>query len=314
MVQLQRPKFAFYQGQVRPWEGAVIHVGAEGTYRGINVFEGLKAYWQPDGSMGLLAVPRHYERLKRSARLMHIPFELSLLEFENALHSLVEALCVPESDMWIRATVYLVDGLWGEDQRSDLYLTAFQTSKSSPASIRMGVSTWKRATDQMLPARIKTSSNYQVSRFARIEGRSRGYSDMILLNNYDRVAESGVACVLVARDGSIATPTHSEGALESITVDIIEQLAHEMRIPFERRPIDRTELYIADEIMLCGTVTEMTPVVSVDGFECTQKTNLLTTIAKAYAAAVRGTERHPLIDLSCRKHGGKRLAASQVTS
>jgi|HigsolmetaAR202D_1030399.scaffolds.fasta_scaffold01168_6 Branched-chain amino acid aminotransferase/4-amino-4-deoxychorismate lyase len=302
MVQLQRPKYAYYQGAVRPWEGAVIHAGAEGTYRGINVFEGLKAYWQPDGSMGIVAVPRHYERLQRSARLLHIPFEMSYEEFENALHSLIEPLCVPDQDIWVRATLYLVDGLWGEDQVSDLYCTAFLTPKDPPKPIRMGVSTWRRATDNMLPARIKTSTNYQVARLARIEGRSRGYSDMILLNSQDRVAESGVACVLMARNGRVVTPPATEGALESITVDIVEALAKDLGIPFERRPIDRTELYIADEICLAGTLAELQPVLSVDGHECLGRTNFLTTLAERYRNAVKGIDPHPVVDLSCRKY------------
>jgi len=306
MVQLQKPKYAFYQGQVRPWEGAVIHVGAEGTYRGINVFEGLKAYWQPDGLMGIVAVPRHFERLQRSARLLHIPFEMSLQQFDDALHAIIEPLCVPDQDIWVRATLYLVDGLWGEDQRSDLFLTAFLTPKSAPSPIKVGVSTWRRATDTMLPARIKTSTNYQVARLARIEGRSRGYSDMILLNNFDRVAESGVACVLMVRNGRVITPPASEGALESITVDIIEALAHDLGIPFERRPIDRTELYIADEIALAGTLAELQPVTSVDGHECTGKTQLLGTLQKRYRDAVKGIDPHPAVDLSCRKYATHR--------
>lgn len=302
MVQLQKPKFAFYRGAVRPWEGAVIHVGCEGTYRGINVFEGVRGYWQADGSMGVVAVPRHYERLKRSAKLLHIPFEMSLQQFDDALHAIIEPLCVPEQDIWVRATLYIIDGLWGEDQESDLYLTAFLTPKSAPAPIRMGVSTWRRATDTMLPARIKTSTNYQAARLARIEGRSRGYSDMVMLNNQERVAESGTACLLLVRDGKIFTPPASEGALESITVDIIEALAKEQGTAFERRPIDRTELYIADEIALAGTLTELVPVTSVDGNECTRKTALLAALGERYSSAVRGANPHPQVDLSLRSY------------
>ena len=178
-------------------------------------------------------------------------------------------------------------------------LTAFLTPKGAPAPIRMGVSTWRRAADTMLPARIKTSTNYQAARLARIEGRSRGYADMIMLNNQERVAESGGACVLLVRDGKVFTPPSSEGALESIMVDIIEELAKEQRIPFERRPIDRTELYIADEIALAGTLAEVLPVLSVDGNECTRKTRLLATLGERYFAAARGIQPHPALDLRC---------------
>lgn len=302
MVQLQKPKYAYYRGAVRSWDDAVIHVGCEGTYRGINVFEGLKGYWQADGSMGIVAVPRHYERLRRSAKLLHIPFDLTLQQFDDALHSIIEPLCTPDQDIWVRATLYITGGLWGEDQESDLFLTAFLTPKSPPKPIRTGVSTWRRATDLMLPSRVKTSTNYQAARLARIEGRSRGYSEMFLLNNQDRVAESGTSCVLLVRDGKVFTPPSSEGALESITVDIAETLAAELRIPFERRPIDRTELYIADEIALAGTLAEFIPVLSVDEHGCTGRTQLLRTMSERYLSAVRGENPHPQIDLSRRRY------------
>jgi len=303
MAQLQKPKYAYYRGEVRPWEGATFHIGSEAVVRGLNVFEGLKGYWQPDMSMGIVAVPRHYQRLGRSAKLLHMPFELSLEEFDGALHSLVESLCVEDQDIWVRATLYMVEGHWGEDQKTDLVLTAFLTTKKPPSPIHLGVSTWRRASDLMLPARIKTSTNYQIARLAKIEGRARGYPDMIHLNSYDRVAETGGACVLVARDGRISTPTPREGALESITVDILEVLAREMSIPFERRPVERTELYIADEIAITGTLTEVTHVLSVDGNECTGRTELLTALAKRYREAVKGLAPHAAVDLSLRRYG-----------
>lgn len=303
MVQLQKPKYAYYRGQVRPWDGAVFHIGTEAVVRGLNVFEGLKGYWQPDSSMGVVAVPRHHQRLSRSAKLLHMPFDVSLDAFDDAVHELIKALCVEEQDIWVRATLYMVEGHWGEDQKTDLVLTAFLTPKKPPAPIHVGVSTWRRANDSMLPARIKTSTNYQIARLGKIEGRERGYSDMIHLNSSDRVAETGGACVLVVRDGKIATPPPSEGALESITVDILEIMAREMSIPFERRPIERTELYIADELAMTGTLTEITQILSVDGNTCTGRTDLLGALQKRYRHAVAGVDPHPAVDLSRRRYG-----------
>jgi branched-chain amino acid aminotransferase len=308
MVVLQKPKYAYFEGKVRPYENAVIHVSSEAAFRGLNVFEGLKAYWQPDGSMGIVAVPRHHERLQRSARLLHFPFEMTLSQFDDACHSIIEALCVPDRDIWLRATLYMVEGHWGENQRADLVITGFTMPKTPPAPMTLGVSTWRRATDVMLPARIKTSTNYQVARLAKFEARRLGHGDMILLNQYDRVAESTLACVLMVRDGIVFTPPPSEGALESITVDIIEALARELRIPFERRPIDRTELYIADELALVGTVTELNPVTAIDGFECTGKTRLLATLGERYLSAVRGIEPHRGVDRSIRRYRGESVA------
>lgn len=305
MVALQRPKFAYYDGDVRPWEGASVHASCEGAYRGLSVFEGLKSHWQPDGSMGVIAQRAHYERLQRSAKLLHIPFQHTYEQFDDAVHRLVAALCVLETETWIRATLYVVEGLWGEDQRSDLILTAYQTPKGMPAPISVGVSTWRRATDAMLPARIKTTSNYQVARLARIEGRANGHSEMILLNNSDRVAEAGGACVLMVRDGKVVTPPPSEGSLESITLDLVEVVARDMGIAFERRPVDRTELYIADELALAGTLAALTPIERIDSYKLDPKPGLIARLAKRYHQAVTGIEPHPAITMSLR-HYGKR--------
>ncbi len=302
MVVLQKPKYAFFEGAVRPYEQALLHASCEAVFRGLNVFEGLKAYWQPDGSMGIVALDRHYERLQRSARLLHFPFEMSRPQFEDACHSLIESLCDPDRDIWLRATLYMVEGHWGENQRSDLVITGFTMPKETQAPVTVGVSTWRRATDAVLPARIKTSTNYQVARLAKFEARPHGHADMILLNQFDRVAESTVACVLMARENVVVTTPASEGALESITVDIVQSLAEELGIPFQRRPIERTELYIADEIALVGTVTEITPVSSIDHHECTGRTYLISQLSERYLRAVRGLQPHPATGLSVRHY------------
>jgi branched-chain amino acid aminotransferase len=111
-----------------------------------------------------------------------------------------------------------------------------------------------------LPARIKTSTHYQAGRSARREGRENDYEDMILLNQWGRGSEATGSCVLVVRDGVIYTPPATEGALESITLDFVEEIADSMQIKFIRRPVDRTELLIADEIAICGTLAELVPV------------------------------------------------------
>ena len=111
MAQLQRPPFVYMDGGIRPYADAVIHVATEAVYRGLNVFEGLKGYWNPSSTeFGLLALPRHFARLQRSARLLHIPMPLDYDEFERGCHDLIKALYVPERDMWIRATLYVMEG------------------------------------------------------------------------------------------------------------------------------------------------------------------------------------------------------------
>jgi len=295
---LQEPQFVFMGGKLRPWSEAVLHIGCEAVTRGLNVFEGIKGYWQLDGTFGVLMLRRHYERLRRSARLLHIPCQWTYEEFEKDIFELLGALVGPERDMWVRATLYVVEGHWGEGTSADLVLTAFHQEKDLPQAINLGVSSWQRSSDISLPARVKTSTNYQVARLAKIEGRAQGCQDMILLNQWGRVAEATGSCVMVVRDNVVLTPPASEGALESITLDVVEALAQSLGIKFVRRPLDRTELVIADEIALCGTLSELTPVQSIEGLVLPGKSGLLTSLQRRFFEAVRGVDPHPFVEIS----------------
>jgi branched-chain amino acid aminotransferase len=298
MVKLQKPEFVYMGGALRPWSEAMLHVGCEALTRGLNVFEGIKGYWQQDGRFGIVRLRHHYERLQRSARLLHIPFEHSFDEYTQAIYDLMSTLLKPDRDMWARTTLFVTEGHWGENTVADLVITAYHQDKKVPEPIDLGVSTWQRSSDISLPARIKTSTNYQVARLAKIEGRRQGFQDMILINQWGRVAEATGSCVLMVRNGVVYTPPASEGALESITVDIVESLAHSLGIEFIRRPIDRTELLIADELALCGTLAEVTLVRSIEGFPLAKEPSILKTLQDRYFRAVRGIEPHPYVELS----------------
>jgi branched-chain amino acid aminotransferase len=296
-IQLQRPEHVFFAGKVRPWDEAVFHVSIESVVRGINVFEGLKGFWQPNGEFGLRTLRRHYDRLRRSGRLLHIPVPFSYDDFEQACFDIADAELNPEKDLYIRATLFVVEGHYGEGTVSDLVLTAYQQRKESPQPIDVGLSTWRRSPDVAMPARIKSSANYQVARLAHIEGRSRGYEEMILLNDAGRVAEGVGSCLLMVRDGRVYSPPASEGALESITLEIVGALATSMGIPFERRPIDRSELYLADELGLTGTLSAVTLIRSFDELHLPEAP-ILSALGRRYLAAVRGIEPHPAVELS----------------
>lgn len=298
MAQLQKPEFVYMNGKLTRWADALLHVGCEAVTRGLNVFEGLKGYWQQDGTFKVVYLRKHFERLARSARLLHIPFPWTYQQYEDAVATIIGALVHPDCDMWARTTLYVTEGHWGEDTVADLVITAYHQHKQVPAPIDVGVSTWQRSADISLPARIKTGTNYQVARLARIEGRARGCQDMILLNQWGRVAEAAAACVLIVREGVIITPPPSEGALESLTVEAVEGLAMSMGIPFIRRPVDRTELLIADEAALVGTITEITPIKSIDGLPIMQPGSILSRLQQQYLDVVRGVTEHPSIEMT----------------
>jgi branched-chain amino acid aminotransferase len=297
-LKLQRPENVYADGAVRPWEEAVVHVSTEAVTRGLNVFEGVNGYWQESGGFGFLALRRHYERMRRSGKLLYIPVEFSYDEFAEAFFEITAAELRDGKDLHVRATLLVVAGHWGEGTVADLVLTAYQQDREPPPRITVGTSTWRRSPDLSFPARIKTGANYGIARLARLEGRSRGYDDMILLNASGRVAEATSACILLVRDGVVISPPASEGALESITLDIASELAKDEGIPFVRRPIERSELYIADELGMTGTLAEVTGIRAVDDQPLPDEAPILERLAQRYRDGLRGSRPHPAMELS----------------
>lgn len=305
MAQLQKPEWVYIGGKIRSWDEATLHISTEAVTRGLAVFEGIKGYWNANSTeFGMLAVPRHFARLQRSGKLLYIPCPVGYEEFEQACHQLVRLLHKPDRDMWVRPTLYVVEGHWGEGTVADLVLTAYHQDKTPTKAIDVGISTWRRSSDNSISPRIKTNSNYQVARLARIEGRGRGCSEMILLNEWGRVAEATGACILMVRDGKVVTPPPSEGRLESITVEIVAGVCNSLGIDFVERPIDRTELYIADELSLAGTLAELTPIRQIDDYVLPDDSPILNKVRTRFWNAVRCTDPHPAVDLSVVRPAG----------
>lgn len=264
--QLQVPKWASVNGELVSYPDVRIHIGAEALTRALSIFEGLKGYWDTAGDHFAVRTPeRHYRRLLRSASLFDIPVRFGFDDYLAAMDGLASELLVPDRDLWFRTTMHVTEGHWGEGTEADLVITAFTQPKVDPQPMRLGVSTWRRAADVAMPARVKTSANYVIARLARIDVRRLGYDDAVLLNSSGRVAEATGACILIANDGCVVCPPTSEGSLDSITVSIIERICTEAGVSMERRPIDRTELLVADECALAGTISELTLVSEVDG-------------------------------------------------
>ena len=299
MSALQKPPFVYMGRRIVGWDEAKIHVSAEALIRGISVFEGIKGYWTRDGAqLSLLALREHFDRLRRSALLQQLPFSESYENFMEACTGLVRKLVTKENDLWLRATLLAVEGNWGTDTVTDLAITCYQQQKKKPDPMRVGISTWQRPFDTAFPARIKSAANYQVGRLARIEGRRQGFHDMVLLNPWGRIAEATGSCVLLVRDGRVITPPAHEGCLESITVNIVESLCKRLRLPFERRPVDRSELLVADEIGLAGTLMEIGLVRQLEGRVMPADAPVLTAVGDLYWACVRAETTHSDVRLT----------------
>lgn len=268
LSQLQRPALAAVNGELVPYDDVKVHISAEALTRALSVFEGMKGYWDSESrEFGIRNPRQHYRRLSRSAALLHIPVDFSYDEYRDSCLDLAKALLTVERDMWFRATMYVVDGHWGEGTRADLVVTAFHQTKDLTPPMTLTVSSWRRSGDTQLPYRVKASANYVVARQARIEASGRGFDDAVFLNDAGRVAEATGSCVVALRDGVVLTPPAYEGALESITLDIVERICHRDGFAFERRPLDRTELLTSDEAAVVGTISELTPIAQIDTAE-----------------------------------------------
>ncbi len=295
LSQLQRPALASVNGKLVAYDDVKIHISAEALTRALSVFEGMKGYWDPESrEFGIRNPRQHYERLRRSAALLQIPVGFSYDEYRDWCLDLARALLTVERDMWFRATMYVVEGHWGEGTRADLVVTAFHQTKDLTPPMTLTVSSWRRSGDTQLPYRAKASANYVVARLARMEASGRGFDDAVLLNDVGRVAEATGSCVVALRDGVVLTPPAYEGALESITLNVVERICRRDGLAFERRPVDRTELLTSDEVAVAGTISELTPISQVDTAEFGVD-GVLSSLRDRYLSAMRRVE--PLADV-----------------
>lgn len=269
----QRPPFIWFNGEVVPWEKAKVHVWSEVALRGASVFEGIRAYWQSEEERYYcLALEEHFRRLFQSAFILRFPVHLTTADLTQGIKELLYALDLREH-AYIRPTLYLDEGAYGYEVGKvsmGSYIGAFAVPHSPKVftGIRCCVSSWRRASDLSLPPRVKSGAAYQGFRLPRIEAEIHGYDEVILLNAKDTVAETSGATIFIVRDGCAITPPSQAGNLESITrKKVTELLTSEFGILVLEREIDRTELYIADEIFTCGTLSTIQPVIEIDGLK-----------------------------------------------
>jgi branched-chain amino acid aminotransferase len=291
-VELTQPRYIWMHGAVRPWAEATVHVWSEVVLRAASVFEGLRGYWSPtDARHYFLHLGPHLQRLHRSARLAGIPLELSPDRFAGMLADLVTALGYRE-DVYVRPTAYLRSGRYepdAEQLEAGFFMPVFASPRepSIQAGVRCLVSSWRRADDETAPPRIKAAANYHNLRLARLDATAHGFDEAILLSRSGKVAETGGAAVFIVRDGVASTPRGTDSTLESITRDSAIALLGELGVSVREREVDRTELYIADEVFLTGTLSEITPVTAVDRFTLPAPGPLTRSLQERYLAACR---------------------------
>lgn len=299
-MQEETVRYAWMNGEFVPWDEAMVHVASSCVMLGSRVFEGMRAYWnESQEQLYIFKADEHLRRLYQSARIMRMSPPHAAPELESACVELLVR-------NGYREDVHLMPALYfgmGQDIFSytpdtidtGIYVVTgpFKSRLGSGAGISVCISSWTRISDRDMPPRIKISANYQNGRLAAVQAREDGYDDAILLNELGKVAEGPGACVFLVRDGTAITPPVTSGILESITrATAIQLFEQELSVPVVEREVDRTELYIADEVFFCGTAVEITPILSVDRYVVgSGKTGRLTTqMQQIYEQIVRGED------------------------
>jgi len=171
-------------------------------------------------------------------------------------------------DVSVRLTLFMDgEGSWSSEGRVEMFIapmTKPRINVEAPPALSACVSTWERINDRCFPPRVKTGANYINSRYAQLEAKRHGYDCPIFLGRSGKVTEGAGACLFMVRRGVLTTPRVTSSILESITRATVIRLAGDLGVQVMERDIDRTELYLAEELFLCGTAAELTPITSID--------------------------------------------------
>lgn len=287
-------------GELIPWESATIHVNAVGHASVAGVFEGIKAFWsESDQELFVFRLGEHLDRFLASIRIVRYGFSYDRPAVETIILDLLrrnEARC----DMYVRPYVFqagLVRELLQPEPGKPTELIVdcwpFSSYRDPEHALDVCVSSWTRIADNVLPPRLKCFSNYHNGRLAAMEATVSGYDWPILLDGQGKVTEGPGACLALVRDGVVITPPTTSSILESITRQTIGVLVSEvLELTFVERLIDRTELYLADELFFMGTGWGIMPVKSVDRIEIGDGDvgPITTDIQRMYDCVTRGQD------------------------
>ena len=255
--------YAWFGGQCVPFAEATLSVATHALHYGTGAFGGMRALPNPadNNEILLFRADRHARRLSQSARLLLT--ELA----EETIHSAIQAFLQanrPTCPIYLRPFVYTSDlGIAPRlhNIQTDFLIYGIEMGDYlSPEGVSCRISSWCRQEDRSLPLRCKISGAYITSSLAKTEAVKSGFDEALLLNSRGKVSEASGMNLFIVRDGVLITPGVDQDILEGITRASIMELARAMNIPVLERPVDKTELMIADEVFLSGTAARVTPV------------------------------------------------------
>lgn len=293
-----RPRYVWLDSQIVPYESAKIHALSTAFKYAAIVYEGIRGYWsQESDQLFLFRVDDHLRRLEDSAKVARMAIPASSHELKDMIVELARANKLRE-DIHVRLLVYVAadDGqLDSTDPVGTVIATMpmgrYPEIRMGDGGLRVCVSHWRRNSDDSSPLRIKTTGNYFNSRLALLQARDAGYDDAIIVDSAGKVTEGPGYNIFLAKGGRLATPAVTHGILEGVTRDTIIRLCTESAMPaVTERTIDKSELYLADELFYCGSGKEVSVIRSVDGIGLREETPgpIAEIIRASYFALVRG--------------------------
>ena len=291
----ETPKI-WMNGELVDWADAKVHVGVHGLHYGSGVFEGIRCYETPEGP-AVFRLDEHLQRLDNSARLLGMELPYTVEALRDATFELIGANGL--SECYLRPIAFYGYGELGVAARDNPVDTvimswpwgAYLGEEGLRQGIRAKISSWQRIGANVIPHVAKATGVYLNSMLAVTEANRAGYDEAILLTAEGYVADGSGENIFVVRDGEISTPSLSTSILPGITRDTVIQIAQDLGYVVSEQNIIRSDLYLADEVFMCGTAAEVTPLRSVDDHEIGVGPITLK-IQEAYLDTVRGrTER-----------------------
>ncbi len=262
--------WAFFRGEFVPLRDANINVMTHGFNYGTAVFEGIRAYWNADEEqLFALELVAHYARIRASAGLLMMEVRQSPEELAEITVELLRRDGLRE-DMYVRPIVYKSSETIGVrlhnlDSDVTIFAVPFGQYIDTEGGIRAQVSSWRRTDDNAIPARGKITGAYVNGALAKSEAQLNGFDEAIVLTADGHVSEGSAENLFIVKDGVLITPPVTDNILEGITRRRLIGIARDdLGIPTVERSIDRTELYGADEVFLCGTGAQISPVIEID--------------------------------------------------
>jgi branched-chain amino acid aminotransferase len=264
------PRFAFFQGKVVPYAEAKVGVMTHTFNYGTGAFGGMRAYWnEAEEQLFLFRPVDHFHRLLSSARLLCAEVDLSPEQMRDFTLELLRAEALRE-DCYIRPLIYKSDEIIGvrlHELHDELTIFAVPFDKYVDAAggAHVTISGWRRNDDNAIPSRGKFTGAYINSAFIKTDAVRSGFDEALVLNADGHLAEGSAMNVFLVREGVLITPAVTENILEGITRRTVISLAREeLGLAVVERAVDRTEVFVCEEMFMTGTAAEVTPIVRVD--------------------------------------------------